>query len=121
MAAIRAAGGAVDYDWQWGDDKPEIIWGDRWWQAPQWLAGLVPVDYVANIIHVSLVPSRANKKADDETLAQVGHLKHVENLWLNGTAITDAGLGISRAWLACEHSGSITPSSAMPAWLTSGG
>jgi hypothetical protein len=94
VAAIRRAGGTVDYDWRWGNYNPDIIDDDGKWRAPKWLARLVPVDYVANVVDVSLMPTTPNSpnKANDETLALVGRLRHVASLRLNDTAMTDAGM-----------------------------
>jgi hypothetical protein len=102
VAAIRRVGGSVDYDWRWGNYNPDIVDNDGKWRAPKWLARLVPVDYVANVAFVDLTHRRARGRstvsvggpnpADDETLAHVGRLRHVESLRLNDTAITDAGL-----------------------------
>jgi hypothetical protein len=52
------------------------------------------MDYVANVVHVNLVPQRANdpNKANDETLAHLGRLGRLEFVNLNDTAVTDAGL-----------------------------
>ncbi len=94
VAAIRRAGGSFAYDWQWGHRKSDIIIYTGKPRAPSWLASIVPADYVANVVLVDLVPRGANcpDPADDETLAHVGRLGHLESLELSGTAITDAGL-----------------------------
>jgi len=94
VAAIKKAGGSVAYDWQWGDYNPDIIDSNGKPRAPKWLARKVGVDYVANVVHVNLVPRRANdpNKANDETLAHLGRLSHLEHLILTDTAVTDAGL-----------------------------
>ena len=95
VAAIWRAGGHVGYDQRWGNARPNIVPDEGNWPAPQWLADLVPVDYVANVVYVDLSPMGRNRpsSADDGTLAQVGRLGRVNNLNLDGTAITDAGLG----------------------------
>jgi hypothetical protein len=94
VAAIRHAGGFVAYDWQWGDYNPDIIDPDGKPRMPKWLARHVGADYVANVVHVTLAPSRANDPngANDETLAHIGRLSRLEFLSLNDTAVTDAGL-----------------------------
>jgi hypothetical protein len=94
VAAIKRVGGSVVYDWEWDNYDPDIMNAYGKPRAPKWLANLVPVDYVANVVHVRLTPQRAKsqQKADDETLAHVGHLGRLENLSLERTAITDAGL-----------------------------
>jgi hypothetical protein len=96
VAAIKKAGGSVAYDWEWDRYDPNIVdaTGTPRPRAPRWIAACVGVDYVANVVHVNLVPhrTRGSKLADDETLKHVGKLQHVESLWLNGTAISDAGL-----------------------------
>jgi hypothetical protein len=95
VAAITHAGGSVAYDWEWGTPyNPDIIDPNGKPRAPRWLANLIGVDYVANVVSVNLVPHRANypDKADDETLAHVGRLGRLENLILASTAVTDAGM-----------------------------
>ncbi len=119
VAAIQRAGGSVEYDWKWGNYNPDILDYDGKWRAPKWLARLVPVDYVANVLDVSLIPQtrfsrkpstgrRAGpappgvssipekqdfpKPADDSTLAHVGRLPRLRSLRLDDTAITDAGM-----------------------------
>ena len=98
VAAIRRAGGSFAYDWQWGPRKPDMFIYTGKPLCTEWLAKVVPADYVANVVLVDLNARRANRPnhADDETLAHVRRLGHLESLWLGGTAITDAGLGISR-------------------------
>ena len=94
VAAIKKAGGAVAYDWEWGNYNPDIIDSNGKPRAPRWLASRVGVDYVANVVHVSLVPHRATDptRANDETLAHVGRLGRLDSLILCDTAVTDAGL-----------------------------
>ena len=93
VAAIRRAGGSLAYDWQWGDRKPGMFIYTGKPRAPEWLAKIVPVDYVARVVMVDLVPRGGNRPdPTDETLAHVGRLGHLESLELSGTAITDAGL-----------------------------
>ncbi|QEH35893.1 hypothetical protein OJF2_44500 [Aquisphaera giovannonii] len=93
VAAIKEAGGSVSYDWDWGNYDPNIVSYQGKWRAPKWLASRIGPDYVANVVHVNLVPGRGNKKkADDLTLEFVARLTHVESLWLNGTSVTDAGM-----------------------------
>ena len=87
-------GGTVDYDWRWGNYNPDIIDNDGKWRAPMWLARIVPVDYVANVDYVRLMPDRPNppEKADDSTMEHVGRLRYMESLDLYDTDVTDAGL-----------------------------
>jgi hypothetical protein len=101
VAAIKQAGGVVQYDWRWGNYNPDIEDNDGKWRAPMWLVRWVPVDYVANVVYVDLMPrTRSAPKVDDQTLAQVGRLRHLEELRLTRAAVTDAGLahleGLSR-------------------------
>ena len=73
VAAIRGAGGAVRYDWEWsnGNSFPR---GDPW--APKWLVGLIGVDYFGHVTFVRLIPG----EADDATIAQVGRLTQLQRL-----------------------------------------
>jgi hypothetical protein len=95
VAAVTKAGGSVSYDWDWGTPyDPNIIDPNAKPRAPKWLANLVGVDYVANVVGVNLSTPNVNapNKANDETLAHVGRLGRLENLNLADTAVTDAGL-----------------------------
>jgi len=95
VAAIKKAGGSVAYDWEWGTPyNPDIIDPNGKPRAPKWLANLIGVDYVANVVSVNLsTPSAKDpNKANDETLAHVGRLGRLENLNLADTAVTDAGM-----------------------------
>jgi hypothetical protein len=104
VAAIKRAGGAVHNDWQWGNDDPDILDFDGKWRAPKWLARLVPVDYVANVVHVDLNHRGYRRnKVNDETLAHVGRLGHLKALNLGGTGIADAGLAHLKGLTRLQH------------------
>ncbi len=92
VAAIKDAGGSVSYNWEWDYTKPAFM--NTAPRAPKWLARLVGVDYVANVVSVMLGPhgSYVPSTANDATLAQVGRLHSTKTLWLRGTTFTDAGL-----------------------------
>jgi hypothetical protein len=94
VAAIKEAGGTVDYDWEWDNSIPDIIDPNGKPRAPRWLAKRIGVDYVANVVGVNLVPRgfTSPNGANDATLEHVGRLRRTELLNLRGTAITDAGL-----------------------------
>jgi hypothetical protein len=95
VTAIKHAGGSVTYDWDWGTPyDPNIIDPNAKPRAPKWLANLIGVNYVANVVAVNLSTPNVNdpNTADDETLVHVGRLGLLENLDLADTAVTDAGL-----------------------------
>lgn len=78
VAAIRAAGGQVLYDFQAiGDEAP----------YPVWLSSLLPDDYLADPDAVWLPPS-----ATDDHLRPVGELTSLRRLSLGGAGIGEAGL-----------------------------
>jgi len=91
VRAIKEAGGWVAYDWDWANYDPNITSYQGKPRAPKWLSNLVGVDYVANVGQVSLV-SGNSKKADDRTLESVSRLSRLKSLWLDGSAVTDAGM-----------------------------
>ncbi|AGA27079.1 hypothetical protein Sinac_2786 [Singulisphaera acidiphila DSM 18658] len=107
VAAVQRAGGTVTYNWEWNHYNPDIININGRPRAPKWLADRIGVDYVGNVVAVNLMPQRAKSqnKANDETLAQVSRLGHLESLELNGTAITDAGLGHIKTLTKLRHLG----------------
>ena len=95
VAAITKAGGSVAYDWDWGTPyDPNIIDPNAKPRAPKWLANLIGVDYVANVVAADLASQSVNdsNRADDDTLAHVGHLGRLESLNIADTAVTDAGM-----------------------------
>jgi len=89
VAAIKAAGGDVDYGWDWSEPRSH--------QPPQWLFDALGPDYFGDVVCVYLV----NSTADDALLAGIGRLHRLEYLFLHGShSVTDAGLahlkGLSR-------------------------
>jgi hypothetical protein len=104
VAAVKRAGGVIEYDWRWGNYNPDIEDYDGKWRAPLWSVRLVPVDYVANVVRVDLNPRGCHReKVDDETLAHVGRLGHLEQLALGGTAINDAGMAHLKGLTRLRH------------------
>ena len=93
VAAIKSAGGSVAYDWEWGTYNSDIVDPNGKPRMPKWLANRVDVDYVANVVYVSLVPRRGTpRNKTDAALAHVGRLGHLEYLVLNSSDATDAGM-----------------------------
>jgi hypothetical protein len=91
--AIKRVGSVVIYDWLWDHYNPDIDDYSGRYRAPRWLARLVPVDYVANVISVRLggyIPGAVNP--DDTTLAHLEPLARLEELSITNALITDHGL-----------------------------
>jgi Leucine-rich repeat (LRR) protein len=86
VAAILRAGGVVEYDWQRANRK-SIPGGEP--SAPRWLVHLIGGDFFGHVTAVWL----SNMKETDATLADVGHLNRLEELYINSQAISDAGVG----------------------------
>jgi Leucine Rich repeat len=84
VEAIYKAGGKVSYDWEWKygvhlpGGKPFV---------PRWLVDLLGPDYFGDVVYVYL-----DKGGSATDLLHVGHLTQVENVVLNGSFVTDAGL-----------------------------
>jgi internalin A len=85
VAAILRAGGVVEHDWQRVNRK-SIPGGEP--SAPRWLVHLIGGDYFGHVTAVWL----SNMKETDATLADVGHLTRLDELYINSQAISDAGL-----------------------------
>ena len=85
-AAIDRAGGSVTYDWNWRNGD-EVRGGEPW--ASKWLVDLIGVDYFG---HVSAVWLCVPWQVTDPTLAQVGHLSHLERLALTRAYVDRTGL-----------------------------
>jgi hypothetical protein len=92
VAAIREAGGQVSYDWYWKKSTDMVPYNRR--VAPDWVIDHVGIDYVANIEHINLVPTRLSDPiiANDATLAHLSRFGRLQFLSLSGTKVTDAGL-----------------------------
>jgi hypothetical protein len=86
VAAIRKAGGAVSYNWEW--EYGRLFPGGEPW-APSWLGDLIGVDFFG---HVTRVYLEGTSGPADTVLAKVGRLNQLQRLFLNGASVTDAGL-----------------------------
>ncbi len=85
VATIKAAGGSVNYDWEWSDGK-SFPGGKPW--APRWLTDLIGVDVFGHVTGVFLYTSST---PTDEVIVQVGRLTRLELLGL-GPSASDKGL-----------------------------
>ncbi len=84
VAAIRAAGGWITYEW----DVPGALSAPGW---RQWVAEHVDVDLTSNIVRASLSPS-----CGDSELALVAQFDRLESLDVRGANVTDAGMASLR-------------------------
>ena len=81
--------------------------------APSWLRRYVPEHYYRDFNVVSL----RGPQVDDATLGPIEGLEQVEELYLDNSGITDAGLARLRGSKAPEIPGSLRDAeSRMPAW-----
>ena len=82
VEAIRAAGGAVKYDYQeaggWGAEP----------NAPAWLREVVGDDFFSDVVEVHLLGTTFG----DESMEHLKRLTNLNGLGLNDTQVTDAGL-----------------------------
>jgi hypothetical protein len=85
VAAIRRAGGSVSYDWEWSDGKPVPGGKPR---APGWVIDLIGADNFGHVTLVILAPPSAT----DATLAHVGRLTRLQELYVGSPSVSDAGL-----------------------------
>ena len=86
VAVITQAGGRVAYDWEKSSNAVGFSGAGPW--APRWLVDLIGVDYFGHVTEAGFDPTCV----PDEVLAQVGRLRQVEELYLNRTSVSDAGL-----------------------------
>jgi hypothetical protein len=84
VAAIKRAGGLVEYDWQRVNGR-RVPNGKP--KGPGWLVDRLGPDYFADVTCVHFRGRRS-----DAELAHIGNLRRLESLDLSGTAVTDAGL-----------------------------
>jgi hypothetical protein len=109
VVAIEASGGQVSYDWDLTDDlnlqedlrPPKSRW-------PKWLIKALGIDYFGNVVNVysrtgqesiyfGNVRSPYSKsgeglRIDDALMATIGKLGHLQDLRIDGSPLTDAGL-----------------------------
>jgi internalin A len=86
VAAITAAGGSVEYDWERRNGR-KIAGGKLW--APRQLVELLGVDYFAHVTCVTFAP---NSTPTHATIEQVGRLTELEELIFMVSAVGDADL-----------------------------
>jgi hypothetical protein len=89
VAKVVVLGGSVGHDWWWPHDftEDEHGWGERFFGN----------DFFHDVTNIGFV----GVALDDERLARLCNTDGVEtvpHLWLEGTKITDAGLGALRPW-----------------------
>jgi hypothetical protein len=80
VAAIRAAGGSITYEW----DVPGAPSTPGW---RRWVAEHVAVDLTSNVVEASLSSS-----CGDSELAQVAQFDRLESLDVRSANVTDAGM-----------------------------
>jgi len=98
VAAIRAAGGWVHYDYQRPDPRAATIdpKAEPW--EPQWLLALVGIDFFHCVEEVNMVynedgPQRLDNKGPAVNIApHLAHLPCLRSLLLSGKHIDDAGM-----------------------------
>jgi len=85
---IRAAGGDVAYDYQF-DSTGVVSNRGASLPGPQWLIGLVGVDYFATVEYADINVV----KGHDDAAAILGQLPHLRLVCLSGNAVTDSTVG----------------------------
>ena len=87
VAAIRRAGGEVEYDCYWSNGR-RVLGGEP--RAPRWLIDLIGGDYFH---HITKVEFLSPASATDAKLAHVGGLSQLQLLSANySPSVSDAGL-----------------------------
>jgi Leucine Rich repeat len=84
-AAITAAGGSVQYDWEWRNGN--VYPAAKPW-VPDWLVDRVGIDYFGHVTQVSFYGSAKT----DSDLTHIARLTQLERLSLTGSPISEAGL-----------------------------
>jgi hypothetical protein len=80
VAAIRAAGGSISYEWYVPGDPSKPGWR-------RWVAEHVDVDLTSNVVYARLSP-----RCGEAELAQVAKFDHLEHLYADGANVTDASM-----------------------------
>jgi hypothetical protein len=86
VAAITAAGGSAQYNWEWRNGKSYP--GAKSW-VPDWLVDRIGIDYFGHVTNASFYGGTADA---DSRLTNVASLAQLERLSLTGSPISDAGL-----------------------------
>ena len=87
VAAIRRAGGEVEYDCYWSNGR-RVLGGEP--RAPRWLIDLIGGDYFH---HITKVEFFSPASATDAKLAHVGRLSQLQLLSANDSpSVSDVGL-----------------------------
>ena len=90
VTAIRRDGGFVMYDWEYEgpwDFIGPILPRDGKPCVPRWLMDRLGVDYFGHVKSVAL-----GQPGSPSALRNIGRLRHVERLELQGPFVTDSGL-----------------------------
>ncbi len=85
-ATIMAAGGIVQYNWEWRNGKSYPA-AKPW--VPDWLVDRIGIDYFGHVTQVAFYGGGAEA---DSHLTHVARLAQLERLSLTGSPISDAGL-----------------------------
>jgi len=88
IAAIKRAGGSVEYNWEWGNGKI-VKSGNPW--ASKWLTDRVGIDYFGRVTAVSFYLPYFSERPPIP-FAAVGHLNQLETLLFDGQELSDDGL-----------------------------
>jgi internalin A len=95
VAAIRAAGGTVEYDWERGPSGR--VTDARPW-APDWLRRAVGDEYFQEVVRVYLEPSSATDESErtpgmfDDLMGQITDLDRLESVTVRHNSVTPRGL-----------------------------
>jgi internalin A len=98
VAAIRAAGGDVAFDWQWDPASSKPMSGSP---NPGWLRRQLGPGFFEEVLVVTVL------EADDSLMIHVGRFHHLQRLGIFGGNVTDSGLApienlhfLDRLWLS---------------------
>jgi len=98
VAAIRAAGGAVHYDYQQPSFGPEHSLGETDFAAqpsePDWLLALLGIDFFHHVTAVNLGSERPDRPVPVNIASHLARFPRLRTLWLSGEFIGDAELAI---------------------------
>ena len=106
VAAIRAYGGFVHYDWELVNGS--VVTGRKLW-APAWLRRLLGDEFFQDVAQVSLVYDDTTGKRietarkDDSIMPELRGLTGLRVLLLQGAQATDAGVANLEGLTSLEH------------------
>jgi internalin A len=87
VAALEEAGASVVYNW--GDPSRPPGSGPTEPPYPRWAVDALGPDFFGHVVQVNY---KGDRRFGDEQMTALGRLPRLDSVWIEGSAVTDAGL-----------------------------